>query len=209
MKPRHLFLLLLLLTANGFHYASAQIVLKNTCNGSTEPVLYTDAVNYFRIENWPGKALMKLECSNCTVEFQNSGGIFSLTPSDNLLDTLNVFKDEKLYQQFVLSHKSISKPEVHLSGGSNKTISRKHFTPEAELIIKSGKPGCRTIYTVEEYDIVFAGEKIHCTGNHLSAQVAAKLSALKSGMQFNIENATYLLGKEVVNLPVTTYFLKD
>jgi hypothetical protein len=187
----------------------AQITLKNTCSGSTEPVLFTDAVNYFKIENWPGKALMNLECSSCAIEFQDAGGIFKLTPSNNKQDTLSVYRDNQLVKAFILLHKTAPDLEVHFSKGRNKTISRNHISSETEIILKSGKPGCRSIYKVSEFDLLLPNEKVHCTGNKLSPQAISKLQALKPGMQFNIQNALYFDGKESKKSVSSTYYLKD
>jgi hypothetical protein len=199
------FILLFLLPG----FSSAQLILKNTCSGSTEPVLFTDAVNYFKIENWPGKSLMNIDCNSCTIEFQDAGGIFKLTPSSNKEDTLSVYRDNKLVQEFILKHEKAPELTAHFSKGSNKTISRTALSNDTEVILKSGKPGCRSVYTVSEFDLLLPSERIHCKGNKLSPQAISKLQSLKPGMQFNIENALYSDGKSQLKSATATYYLKD
>lgn len=202
-----LFFLALAFCSNG---VQAQLVLKNTCNGSTNGVLLTDAINYFRIENWPGKTKMRMDCIGCDLDMKDPAGIFKITPSNNVADTLVVYQEEKEYQRFVLKHEQAKDLHVLIKYGKNKTISRKHITTESELSIRTGQPGCKTDYIITEYDLVFTGgNKTHCRGNKLSAEAVQKLLSLEAGMQFEIKNAVYLQGKSSKQLPIETYFLKD
>lgn len=198
------FIILLVFQVAGY----SQPLLKNTCNGKTEPVLLTDAINYFKIENWPGKSLMNLECT-CSIEFEDAGGIFKLTPSQDKTDTLKLFKDEKLLKEFILEHRLSDDLKVYLQHNRNNTISRKYISTENELMVKTGNPGCKTNYSLTGFDVVLAGERIHCNGNKFSTGAVSKINSLKPGMQFNIENAKIERGTESILLPEVSYFLKD
>lgn len=192
-------------------FSSAQLSLVNTCNISSDTILLTDADNYFKIEGWPDKALMRLECNSCKIDFKTTGGIFELTPSENGKDTLEVYKEDVLIKVFQLSHALSGDLQVFLVAGKNKTVGREEITANSELVVKSGKPGCRTRWKITEFDVLFpAGTVVHCNGDHFSPEALKKLISLDAGMQFNIENTKAVLKdqKEKV-FSTSTYFLKD
>lgn len=205
------YLLLFLLLHFDMHlFAQQEIKLENTCNEKADSILFTDAMNFFRITNWPGKAQMRLECNSCEIEFKNTGGVFSLTPSGNVNDTLEVYLDEKLLKKFVLSKRPADNLAVHLKSGKNKTVSREDLNSQNLLVVKAGNPGCRTDWNITSYDIVLpAGIRVTCNGNTLSEEAIAKLQSLEGGMQFKIENANAELKDQKIKLPDATYFFRD
>jgi hypothetical protein len=191
-------------------FAQQEIRLENTCNEGVDSVLFTDATNFFRIANWPGKAQMRLECDACIIEFKGSSGNFTLMPSENPADTLSVFQDEQLLKKFILAHRKAEDLSVHLKAGKNKTVSRQDLNPQTELVVKAGLPGCKTKWDIISFEIVMpAGVRIACKGNTLCTESIQKLQVMEAGTQFKIENTNAVSGDEKLVLPDATYFFRD